>query len=364
MIYIFKRIKSLYGILVMKKYDVKYFTKDNGTILPVSIEKYLLTALSKTTTGTSYRDPPPDSEITERQLGRILLQVHQILDIFKSLGISTKNKNFLDIGTGNGMIPRLILELSDLKEAVGSDPFLDGEHRTSWQNHDHDKTLINIRSYIKENLSSKLDYEKYSIITNHENSNFIPQKINIPSYEKKNYKFKKLGIHNIDEIGEKFDLVYCKAIEHISNLNDAFSSLSKVSKDNSFFYIKHRSFFSYLGPHRYSSIGIPWGHLLLNDKEYKRFVSEFHPERMEQMCDFYFNDLTYPRISVSEILKIANNFGFHLEGLKIEPPRYRDKVFGYSRDIKDFWKILNQNYPSISSEEVFSGIIHIVLKKV
>lgn len=345
-------------------FNKKSFTKDDGTILPVSLEKYLFPALSKTSEGTAYWDSPPDAEISQRQLGRIILQVHQILDIFKSLGISTKDKNFLDIGTGNGMIPRLMLELSDLKEAIGSDPFLDGEHKTSWQCHDHDKTLLNIRSYIKEYFSSELDYKKYSNITNYENSTFIPQLINIPDYEKKNYKFEKLGVHNIDEIEEKFDLIYCKAIEHISNLNEAFSSLSKVAKDNSFFYIKHRSFFSYLGPHRYSSIGIPWGHLLLNDEEYKRFVYEFHPERMEDMCNFYFKNLTYPRKSVSDILKIANNFGFHLEGIKIEPPRYRDIIFEYSRKIKNFWHVLNENYPHISSEEVFSGIIHIVLKKV
>lgn len=340
------------------------FINDDGLKLPISLEKYLFPALSKTTKGTNYWDGPPNSEITDNQLGRILLQAHQILDIFKSLDISTKNKNFLDIGTGNGMIPRLMLELSDLSEAVGSDPFLDGEHKTSWQKHDHDKTLMKIRNYIKNNFNSELDYDKYTNLLRYENSTFVPQVVKIPTLKSKRYQFKKLGAHDIDSIGEKFDLIYCKALEHISNLELAFSSIANVAKKNTYFYIKHRSFFSYLGPHRFASIGIPWGHLLLNDEEYKRFVAEFHPNRVNEMCDFYFNDLTYPRKSVSDILIIANRSGFILEGIKIEPPKYRDVIYKNLKDVKNFWNILHKNYPHISSEEVFSGIIHIILKKI
>ena len=157
--------------------------------------------------------------------------------------------------------------------------------------------------------------------------------------------------------------MYCKAIEHISNWDKAFSAISKVSKKGSYFYIKHRSFFSYLGPHRYSSIGVPWGHLLLTDKEYRRFSSVFHQDRMNEMCRFYFEDLTYPRQSVSDMIKIGNKYNFILEGIKIEPTRYRKKVYKFTKEIKNFWEILHKNYPNISAEEVFSGIYHIILKK-
>ena len=83
-----------------------------------------------------------------------------------------------------------------------------------------------------------------------------------------------------------------------------------------------------------------------------------------EMCDFYFNDLTFPRTSVSDMIKIANKYGFSLEGIKIEPPRYRNMTFDFTKKIKNFWEILHRNYPHISSEEVFSGIYHIILKKV
>ena len=65
---------------------------------------------------------------------------------------------------------------------------------------------------------------------------------------------------------KKFDIVYCKALEHIPNWKNVFKQISKVTKKNSIVYFKHRSFFSYLGPHRYATSGIPWGHLFFNDK--------------------------------------------------------------------------------------------------
>ena len=57
-----------------------FFVKDNGIKLPNNIEKYLKSVLSNTTIGTNYWDPPPPSEISLKQIGRIILQVHQILD--------------------------------------------------------------------------------------------------------------------------------------------------------------------------------------------------------------------------------------------------------------------------------------------
>ena len=159
----------------MKKNN--FFTKDDNSNLPVSLEKYLFPVLSKTSPNTMYWESPPPLKISKNQIGRIILQVHQILDIFKSLQISLKNKSFLDIGTGNGMIPRLLLELSDLKLAIGSDPYLDGEHKTSWQKHNHDKTLLYIKDFLKKNCDNNLDFFKYFEFSKSENATFVPQSI-------------------------------------------------------------------------------------------------------------------------------------------------------------------------------------------
>ena len=59
----------------------KYFIKDNGIRLPVSERKYLLNFLTPTSKRVKYYQSPPPSEVSTRQIGRMLLQVHQILSI-------------------------------------------------------------------------------------------------------------------------------------------------------------------------------------------------------------------------------------------------------------------------------------------
>ena len=71
--------------------NMNYFTKNNGLKLPVSLDRFLFPLLSPTTKGTNYWDQPPPSKLTDRQIGRIVLQVHQILDTLQSLDIDLSN---------------------------------------------------------------------------------------------------------------------------------------------------------------------------------------------------------------------------------------------------------------------------------
>ena len=181
----------------------------------------------------------------------------------------------------------MMLEVSKLSKALGTDPFLDGEHSTSWQKHSHVQTIEKLKNFLSKLTDNNLSFEHYSQLTNQENISFIPQDIIMNKGSGTNYFFKQMGIHEIHKINEKFDFIYCKAIEHINNWDKAFNSVSEISKNGSIFYLKHRSFFSYLGPHRYGSIGIPWGHLLLNKSEYIRYVEENFDFRSKKMIDFF-----------------------------------------------------------------------------
>ena len=83
----------------------------------------LLSFLNPTSKGTHFRDSPPTSQLKNRQIGRIILQFHQIISLFKQLNIKFENKIFLDVGTGNGMIPKLISKYTKVKYTEGIDPF-------------------------------------------------------------------------------------------------------------------------------------------------------------------------------------------------------------------------------------------------
>ena len=269
----------------------------------------------------------------------------------------------LDIGTGNGLIPCLMLEMSDLETAIGIDPYLDGTHQTSWQVHDHNKALLAIKEFLEEHCRDKIDYSTYQHLLEYENYSLRPGTIAYTKQPSKQYLFQQVGAHDLEQLKDSFDIIYCKAIEHIPNWKAVFESIASVAQDHAILYFKHRSFFSYLGAHRYASINTPWGHVLLTEKEYRRFVEEFFPNNAEKIQDFFFKGLTYPRITVSQMIKLARDYDFVPVSILSEPPRYIDTVYNFTEDVDGFWNIVQDNFPELSADELFSGIYHIVFRK-
>lgn len=341
-----------------------YFTLKSGLKLPVDKNKYLLSILSSTSDGTEYWQPPPNGGLTERQYGRVILQVHQILDIFRSCQVDLLNKSMLDIGTGNGLVPRLMLALSDLSSAIGTDPYLDTEHATSWQLHDHSEAIKNVLDYLTDRSPNTLRFSTYSNLSSEESASFFPGAIDFELNLNKKYSFFQKRADEVHSMNKVFDIVYCKAIEHISNWESVFSSVRDCTAKDAIFYLKHRSYFSYLGAHRYASTFIPWGHVILSEEEYEEYVKRFHPERANEMINFYKTDLSYPRTSVSDLLDIARAYGFAIEGIRIDKHRRFDLISRNANEIANFSKVIRRFYPTLSNEELFSGMYHIVLRKI
>ena len=343
--------------------DIHYFKKDDGTELPVS-DDFLLPYLSPTSKGTHFRESAPAGDINERQQGRVLLQIHQILHLLQEYGIDLTDKVMLDVGTGDGLIPCLMLELSELKSAVGSDPYLDGEHATSWQPHDHNKAFQDVVGFLRKYCPGKICFESYRHLVGYENYSLRPGNVHCREQPEKQYRFEQIGAHDLEKIGQRFDFLYCKAIEHIHDWDGVFRSFSAATVEGGVAYLKHRSFFSYLGPHRYSSINIPWGHLLLTDQEYERFVDERFGDQAEKIKKFYFEGLSYPRQTVSDMIETASRHNLVPVAVITEPTRFVDKVYRYTREIKGFWKIVRENFPGVATDEVFSGMHHILLRRI
>ena len=98
-----------------------------GELLEVSSERYLLPFLNTTSEKTKYWEMVSETNILDRQIGRVLLQVHQIYEAIEASNFNCNGKKMLDIGTGNGFIPRILSKYSGFAACVGTDPFLDGE---------------------------------------------------------------------------------------------------------------------------------------------------------------------------------------------------------------------------------------------
>ena len=321
-------------------------------------KKNLIEFLTPTSKGTKWYDPPPENLYNERVLGRLLLQYHQVAEKINKSNFS-KNLKFMDVGTGNGLLPELISKSFTCKKVIGIDPYEDGEHKTSNPKGTRNKLLNESLKHIKNGY---IDFNSYKSYIKYEGFSEIPQKFKLfkPGAE---WKFIKKTVNQLSRY-EKFNFIFAKCIDHISNWENLIKEITIRSEKNSMLIIKHNSYFSYNGAHRYASIGIPWGHIILNEKEYKRYVERFHKNRKKEMIDFYYNGLNYPRSTVGDLIKFATKNGFKLKLILCEPPRFNEKSSKYLNDVKNFWEIIKKNYPKVSNEEVLSGIYHIVLEKI
>lgn len=104
----------------------EFFIKSCNQSFPVDVNKYLLPFLSPTSPGTNYWDSPTEAKMEglgEREVSRIVSQVDEILRIINlnsQLNI-LKDITFLDVGTGNGMVPKLLSCINKNISATGID---------------------------------------------------------------------------------------------------------------------------------------------------------------------------------------------------------------------------------------------------
>ena len=313
--------------------------------LPIDLNKYLLSFLNPTQDGSEYYSPPSKTTIeglTVREINRIVQQVFEINKLLENNFQVGQNLRFLDVGTGNGMVPKLLCEIRDKIYAHAIDPFLHGGHTTSWQKSD----LVADLEKCKQNWYSNFTEKKFL----NTNSSYLEQKCYLSEL-----------------IAEKdfrsFDVVYSKAIEHVPDWVDFATDLTKTVNSGGILIIKHRSFFSYLGPHRYSSTAIPWGHCLLSDQDYKRYVDEFHNNRKKQMLDFYFRDLSYPRMKMFELDEVMNSFDLKKVFYEVSSPRYKELQEAVINEYPWIIEAALSCNSNITKDELTSGLITTVYKK-
>ena len=72
-----------------------------------------------------------------------------------------KNLKFIDIGTGNGILPELISKYCKCKISHGIDPYEDGEHTTSWPTGTRKKLIDRISFFLSQKNLDIAKYKKY-----------------------------------------------------------------------------------------------------------------------------------------------------------------------------------------------------------
>lgn len=320
-------------------------------------KKNLLNFLTPTSKGTKWYDPAPENLYNERVLGRFLLQYHQVAEIIKKSNLD-KNLKFIDIGTGNGILPELISKSFKCKKVIGIDPYEDGEHKTSHPKGTRKKLLTEAIKYIKNGI---LDFNSYKKYLNHEGFSDEPQKIKLSKPGAK-WKFIKKSVEQLSK-QERFNFIFAKCIDHISNWENLIREISIRSEKGCIFVIKHNSYFSFNGAHRYASTFIPWGHVVLKEKDYLKYAKKYHADRFNKMKNFYFKDLSYPRNTIDDLKIILFDNGWKITKINFATHKNSNSMLKIAGGPKKLLKNAKKRFSNISLAELTSSRIIIQAEK-
>ncbi len=318
----------------------------------------LLKFLTPTSKNTKWFESAPENKISSRMVGRFLLQFHQVANEIKNEKMDSGLK-FLDIGTGNGILPELISNIFSCKSSVGLDPFSDGEHVTSHPKNTRSKLMKEINKYFKK---GSLDFSDYNQLLEFESFSKIPSKV-IFSKPNKKWKFEKKFINQLST-KKRFNFIFAKCIDHVPNWKTLFKNVTDRAEKNCTLLIKHNSFFSYNGAHRYSSTFIPWGHVLLSENNYKSYVKKFHPSRYKDMINFYYKGLAYPRYTLDELKIILFKNNWKILSIEFAPNKKITEMLKLAGGAEKLLARAKRRYKNISLSELISNRITIKAKKI
>jgi len=206
-----------------------------------------------------------------------------------------------------------------------------------------------------------LSINNYRTFISFEGLSSKPKKIKLFK-NNKTWTFKKKFINELPK-KRIYNFIFAKCIDHIHDWSNLFFHISNISKKNCTLFIKHNSFFSYNGAHRYASTFIPWGHVLLNEKDYHNYCKKFHKNRYKDMINFYHNGLSYPRNTIDQLITILNNNGWkikHIEQSNKDNYRSQIKLAGGE---KNLLKKAKKNFDSLSLSELISDRIILIATK-
>lgn len=321
-------------------------------------EKNLLPFLSPTSPGTNWFDPPPHGLVSERGVGRILLQFHQLAEFTKRVRDRFGELRFLDIGTGNGLLPNLVSEKLGALVSVGLDPYEDGEHQTSWAKNTRAGLLSETLGRLQ---GTELRIEEYIELIGHEE--FFKPPAPIPFLEKKgDWIFVKEFLENYHP-ETRFNLFFAKCIDHIHNWDSLFQSAANIAEPGALLVIKHNSFFGFNGAHRYASTFVPWGHVIMSEAEYETYVQEFHSKRAENMLKFYFEGLTYERKPIASLLQTLEDTGWGIKSIEKTVGKNMKAKLDLVGGLYELGVKARLNFPNVGVDELLSGRMIIIAER-
>lgn len=163
----------------------------------------------------------------------------------------------------------------------------------------------------------KLGFQAFGIDNNHDG--LVNSAINKVDRNKKLVNSKSKFV--IGDISRKtefeesfFDIVYSVSVlEHIKNLRGAFKEMKRILKPGGLIIHNYGPYFSHNGAHALGIPDCPWGHLMMNEKEFLKYIEDVRPFEADQAKGWVANAVHRGRTrTLSEMQKLIFSSGFEL----------------------------------------------------
>lgn len=230
------------------------------------------------------------------------------------------NKKALEIGTGNMLKAHIFANKNLQTQVTGTD--IDSEYFELEKYED----ITQIRKKVSNHFSKKVTYETDNICASKYSDN-------------------------------TFDLIFSHdVLEHIHDIESAFNEMYRILKPGGICYHVYNPFFSYNGGHACCTTDHPWGHTVLNAKEFERYVKELKPEELDIAMAFYNTGL--------------NKKTIHDFNIALSKTTFTEKYMLKETNInllplmlKDTLRQTKEIYATATLEDMLTPSIIIVLKK-
>lgn len=244
----------------------------------------------------------------------------QFEGVMSAIGADINGKKMLEIGAGNTQLACMMAKKYRHSEVVASG--LDSYYEDIKKN----EAIVAAREKIKDHYQVEVEYINDNIS------------------------------HSIFE-DESFDVLFSNTVlEHISELEKGFKEMHRILRPGGVCVHIYNPFFSYNGAHTVCSTDHPWGHCVMTEQEYDRFLKEKYPDHYQRSIQFFHHDLN--KKSLCEFEKALSNSGFS-EITLLKESNLNVLQLMISGTLEKTRKI----YPSCTLEDLTTNSVILICKK-
>ncbi len=260
------------------------------------------------------------------------IAVQKIIPVLKSLNKDISKSDILEIGCNNGA---MAFAMAEMKANVIATEF------SGYKVESISSKKINQRNLIEVNDSLKLIRNSLSNLFSHS----------------KNVKFLDDDICNSVIKNNSFDIICSwEVLEHLHDTEKAFQAIYNLLKDDGITIHEYNPFFCLNGGHSLCTTDFLWGHTILNENDFTRYLEEFYPEMKDKALSFYKKGLN--RMTIYDLEKQFKNAG--LEIISILPFTKEQHLRMIDKEI-----VLQtqKNYPNSSILDLVTPRVIVIAKK-